>query len=121
MKIEDIYIGWIYQVTKENYIPGILRDYTPNCLIEYFLTSKSVIEAKTLKLALLRKKEWSYQELETRKKYNEYYFEVGDTFIIPNELIPFATALLPEEPPKNLSKRKALKKFQEIKNSKILT
>ena len=111
MKNENIFVGYIYQITS---IEKVLRR------IVYPLDSRLFIDieeevaheeiiGKTIfrKLSLSHK----YQDLRTGKKYSKNKEHIGDIFIKPNELTPINQILFPEEKGKNLSKRKALKRF----------
>ena len=90
MKNEDIFIGQVFQITKVTKIPGKITGYLDNPILEYFLTEKEIVEAEVVKIALLRKKQGSYYDLETKREYRKNGTKVGDTFISKKQgiLIP---------------------------------
>ena len=117
MKNETIFIGQICQVTKVNRIPGHVTGLLGNDLLEYFLTEKMEITGEIIDTTILRKiYSDTYIDLITKKKYKTISMELGKLFIREETLIPINKILPEKEKGKNITRRKVLKRFKELKN-----
>jgi len=118
MKSENIFIGDICQITKVNRIPGTINGILKNPILEYLLTERLEIIAVSIKKnALLRKiNDDKYQDIETKIKYdNSPMYTVGNMFIKEESLIPLNSLFKEEKLEKNLTRRKALTKYNTLK------
>lgn len=107
MNINRVYISNIYVITKKEHLG------------EYFtLSSRYSFYGREVKKALVyRDKNGVYIDLDTKERYSagtSICTEVGDLIIDPNDgLIPVAGAIGFDKI--NMSKRKILKKYNEVK------
>lgn len=108
MLTKDLYIGIIRRAIKINYI------YSGNTPIEIMLRSQQEVDTQIIKLALLRKKNEDYIDLETNISYPTFPYKVGAYFICEEDLQPY-NEIIEEKTTKYITKRKALTKFNEIK------
>lgn len=118
MKNENIFIGDICQVIKINHIPGKISGILKNPYLEYLLTARSEIEYTIIKSgALLRKiNDYTYPNLETKQKYRyEAEDELGMMFINEKTLIPYNSLFKQEETDKYITRRRILKKYNDLK------
>lgn len=120
MKNNELFIGKIMQITGEENISGKASGLLDNPLLEILLTEKSIQELTQVKIALLHYTGFGiYKDLEDRKEYHTEGIDVGDKFVYPGEKNKYLFSInliLPEhEKGKNLTRRKALKRFKEYK------
>lgn len=111
-----VFIGYIAQVTKVDYCKG-----TGDTILKRFLTGTNKFQFQYLKRTiLLKENNDKYIDLITGITYGTNPLSQGDIFIPTKEeniLIPFNNYLTEEERYTNLSKRKILRRFEQIKGS----
>ena len=116
MKNETLFIAQIYQVVKAKRIPGQIRGIISNPLLEYMLTERLEIEGKFVKETLLRKvSDDKYFDLKDKEIYTNRGRKIGDLFVREETLMPINEILPSEEKGKNITKRKALKRYNLAK------
>ena len=118
MKTENIFIGDIGQITKINRIPGKIEGLLKNPILEYLLTERmEIIGVPIKKHVLLRKiNDYTYQDIETRKKYSNIpEYTVGSLIVLEETLIPINILFKKEQLEKNLTRRKIKKLYNNLK------
>ena len=103
MKNENLFIGYVYQVTE---VKEVINTYG--------WPIKIPPSEKLFETILLKKSLDEYQDLITRKKYTDQeQFTNGFTFVKEFELTPINAILPTEEKERNLTKIKARRRFKE--------